>query len=227
MLVASLSPIREQERVALCATFASLGPAAPTLCEDWNVGQLAAHLVASEKWAGLPLAAFVYPLLRVMPGALGHRFVQSGQRVGLRQLAAVERRGWDRTLQRLSAGPPAPFRLPWAGPLRLVEDWIHHEDARRANGLGPRRRSPELDGALWRAGTAVARFPDFAYGRAGVEAVGPDGRRFRLGSAEPTVFVKGPPGEILLFLAGRTDAAQVDVVGDEATLADLRPSLRV
>ena len=73
----------------------------------------------------------------------------------------------------------------------------------------------------------MARFPDFAYGRQGVEAVGPDGRRFRLGSAEPTVFVKRPPGEILLFLAGRTDAAQVDVVGDEASLADLRPSLRV
>jgi len=227
VLVASLSPIREQERVALCATFASLGPAAPTLCEDWNVAQLAAHLVASERWAGLPLATFVYPLLRVMPGALGQRFIRSGQRVGLRQLAAVERRGWEWSLRRLAAGPPAAFRLPWAGPLRLVEDWIHHEDARRANGLGPRQRSPQLEGALWWAGTAVARFPDFAYGRAGVEAVGPDGRRFRLGSAEPTVFVTGPPGEILLFLAGRTEVAQVEVVADEASLADLRPSLRV
>ena len=34
--MASLRQIHEQERAALCATFSSLGPAAPTLCEDWN-----------------------------------------------------------------------------------------------------------------------------------------------------------------------------------------------
>jgi uncharacterized protein (TIGR03085 family) len=225
--VASLRPIHQQERAALCVTLASLGPARPTLCADWNVGKLAAHLVASERWAGLPLAAFVYPLLRVMPGSLGQRFIRSGQRVGLRQLAAVDRRGWEWSLTRLATGPPTAFRLPWAGPLRLVEDWIHHEDARRANGLAPRPPSPELDDALWRAGMAVARFPDFAYGRDGVEAVRPDGRRFRLGSADPTVSVTGSPGEILLFLAGRTEAAQVDVAGDAAALARLRGALRV
>ena len=224
--MASLRQIHEQERAALCATFSSLGPAAPTLCEDWNAGQLAAHLVASERWAGVPLAT-LYPVLRALPGRLGLRVVRSGQRVGLRQLAAVERRGWEWSLRRLAAGPPALFRLPLVASIRLVEGWIHHEDARRANGLGPRPPSPELDDALWRAGTAVARFPDFAYGREGVEAAGPDGRRFRLGSAEPTVFVTGPPGEILLFLAGRTEAAQVDVAGDEASLARLQSALRV
>src|SRR5207302_5198187 len=94
VLVASLRPIHEQERAALSATFASLGPAAPTLCEDWNVAQLAAHLVASQRLPGLALATFFYPLLRVMPGAMGRRSLRSGQRVGLRQLASVGRRGW-------------------------------------------------------------------------------------------------------------------------------------
>src|SRR5206468_593453 len=119
------------------------------------------------------------------------------------------------------------FGLPLVASMRLVEDWIHHEDARRANGLGPRPPSPVLDDALWRAGSVVARFPDFAYGREAVEVVTPDGRRLRLGSTEPTVHVSGVPGEILLFLAGRTEAAKVEVVADAASLANLRGALRV
>src|ERR1700733_482692 len=37
------------ERVALCALLAELGPDKPTLCEGWQTGDLAAHLVLRER----------------------------------------------------------------------------------------------------------------------------------------------------------------------------------
>ena len=38
-----------EERVALCALLEKTGPDAPTLCEGWNTGDLAAHLVLRER----------------------------------------------------------------------------------------------------------------------------------------------------------------------------------
>jgi hypothetical protein len=49
----------------------------------------------------------------------------------------------------------------------------------------------------------------------------------RAGSGEPTVRVYGPPGELLLFITGRIDAAQVTVDANAADLAALVASLRV
>ena len=37
-----------EERLALCALLEKTGPDAPTLCEGWNTGDLAAHLVLRE-----------------------------------------------------------------------------------------------------------------------------------------------------------------------------------
>ena len=225
--MSSLRAIHSRERAALCDTLRSLGPDAPTLCDEWTVGQLAAHLVVPEKWAGLPAAALVYPFEWLLPGALARRFRPPLQRVVRRQMASAERRGWPWLLRRLAAGPPAPFRLPWARHLRLVEDWIHHEDMRRANGLGPRAMDAEFDDAIWRAATVVSRFPYVAQGREGLEVATPDGRIHRVADAEPTVRVCGPPGELLLFIAGRIDVAQVTVDADAATLATLVASLRI
>ena len=39
------------------------------------------------------------------------------------------------------------------------ENWIHHEDVRRANGEGPRPADPEIDEILWgslKASTLIA-----------------------------------------------------------------------
>jgi uncharacterized protein (TIGR03083 family) len=37
------------ERLALCTLLDKTGPDAPTLCEGWNTGDLAAHLVLRER----------------------------------------------------------------------------------------------------------------------------------------------------------------------------------
>src|ERR1700730_5582555 len=38
-----------EERLALCALLDKTGPDAPTLCEGWTTGDLAAHLVLRER----------------------------------------------------------------------------------------------------------------------------------------------------------------------------------
>ena len=38
----------QEERLALCALLDKSGPDAPTLCEGWTTGDLAAHLVLRE-----------------------------------------------------------------------------------------------------------------------------------------------------------------------------------
>jgi hypothetical protein len=48
--------------------------------------------------------------------------------------------------------PPGLFRIGWVRSLtNLNEYFVHHEDVRRANGLGPRDDlTPASDAALWR-----------------------------------------------------------------------------
>ena len=111
-------------------------------------------------------------------------------------------------------------------PIRLVEEWIHHEDVLRANGMEPRAPSSELNEALWQAGLVLTRLPEFLPGRQGIEVKLPDGRSHRLGDTA-RVRVAGEPGEILLFLSGRTRAARVEVSGEEAAIQQLTQSLAV
>lgn len=216
----NLREIRAVERRALLATLNELGPAAPTLCADWCAEDVAAHLVVSEAYGGWPMVA-AYGVRRVLPAAVTIRAVRSLQAVGERQLRRARRRGWDRLCERLASGPPRAYDRKGVAPIRLVEEWVHHEDLRRANAMDRRECSVELTEALWTAGRLLTSFPEFLPGREGIEVVLPDGRRQSLG-APLRVRVEGEVGEILLFLAGRTSAARVELRGDERHVADLQ-----
>ena len=93
--------------------------------------------------------------------------------------------------------------------------------------MGPRSTTVEVREALIRLGRSAARFPYTRNGRGSLEAVTPDGERFHFGHGEARIRVRGEPGELLLFVAGRRSAAQVDVEAEDADLAKLIPSLRV
>ncbi|MCU1449658.1 MAG: hypothetical protein JWP02_1828, partial [Acidimicrobiales bacterium] len=121
------------ERAQLLATLRKLGPDAPTLCEGWPVRTLGAHLVVSEQNAGLPLA-FSYPLWRVLPARVTGALLKGLDRPGTRLMNKAEARGWDWMLGRLEEGPPHAYSLRLIAEVRLLEEWIHHEDMRRANG---------------------------------------------------------------------------------------------
>ncbi len=189
------------EREALCDLMRELGPDATTLLEPWTTRDLAAHLYLREHDS---LAA---PGL-VLPGVWG-RFAE-------RRRTALTRRDYGTLLASIRSGPPRGFfRIGWVrrGP-NLNEFFVHHEDVRRANGLGPRTNIGGLDEALWRNVGFAARFLTRRLHGVGLELAW-DGttqvRRARRG--EPTARLIGRPGELLLCLFGRGDAADVEVSG--------------
>ncbi|MFP3914876.1 MAG: TIGR03085 family metal-binding protein [Actinomycetota bacterium] len=204
----SLGSVARQERSLVCDLMEQVGAGAPTLAEGWTVLDLAAHLVVREHdlWAapGLVLGG---PFRRAIEAAMNRR-----RRRGLENLVATIRRG-----------PPGVARLLPPGA-HLSEYFIHHEDVRRANGLAP-RRDRDLDEALALLLRASAPMLLRRVGT-GVDLVWNGGVLYRSGP-EPRAVLDGPPGELLLYLSGRTRAAGVDLRGDptavwEVSTADLR-----
>jgi uncharacterized protein (TIGR03085 family) len=215
MLSREIRAVHLEERAELLRTLRRWGPDAPTLCEGWPAQRLAAHIVVSEQAAGLPMVV-AYPLWRVLPARTGRATQASLIDIGYRQMDKAEARGWDRLLRRLEGGPPRAFGLRLIAELRLVEEFIHHEDVRRGNGESPRRLDERRSDALLCGMLAIARLPVFADARSGIEVELPDGAIHRVGDGEPTVRVRGEVGEVALWVAGRGDAARVEVSGEVA-----------
>ena len=209
--------MRSAERAALLATLRDVGPDAPTLCAPWTAADIAAHLVVSERLRGWPLVAFDV-VRRGLPASVVRRTVVSARAPGDRLIRWERRRGWSALLARLESGPPRAFLRGGIVPLRVVEEWIHHEDVRRGSGMAPRPQTDAEHEALWQAGLAIVRYPEFVLGRQGLELALPDGRSHVIGGSA-RARVEGPAGELLLFVAGRGDAAQVTVTGDAGALS--------
>jgi uncharacterized protein (TIGR03085 family) len=198
------------ERARLCDLFDELGPEAPTLLEPWTARDLAAHLVLREHdhRAGPGL---------VLPGAWG-RFAERRRR-------ALTLRDFSWLVATIRSGPPPGFfriGLVRAVP-NLNEFFVHHEDVRRANGRGPRTNEHAMDEALW---GNVSRVPWFLARRlrgTGLELawVG-TAQTVRARRGEPTARIAGSPGELLLYLFGRQDAAHVEVGGPAAAVEAVR-----
>jgi uncharacterized protein (TIGR03085 family) len=210
--------LHKQERTELLATLRRVGPDAPTLCDEWPVRTLAAHLVVSEQQAGVPLA-LSYPLWRILPATVTGALLRSIEGPANRRMAKVQERGWEWMLRRLEAGPPRVYGVRLVAEVRLLEEWIHHEDMRRANGEGPRPLDPSLADRLVAGMAAISRFRFFAAPRQGIKAVLPDGSEYQVGTGPTPVRVEGDVGEVTLWLAGRQSAAQVSVSGDIAANA--------
>jgi uncharacterized protein (TIGR03085 family) len=209
--------LHRAERGELLTTFRSAGPDAPTLCSEWPARTLAAHLVVSEQYAGLPMTVS-YPVWRLLSARAGQAMRDSFTGPMLRNMAKAERRGWDWLLARLDAGPPRLFGLRLIADVRLLEEFVHHEDVRRANGGGPRPENARLDARLVDAMLTMRGIAQFAAPRHGIEVTLTDGRSYRLGEGPTRSRVTGPPGEVLLWLAGRGSVARVDVTGEDLAL---------
>ena len=127
-----------QERSALCDLFTELGPSVPTLIEGWTAHDLAAHIVLREH------DLIAAPCI-VLPGPF-QRFAER------RRAELAESKDFVWLVSRIRSGPPFGFfRIGWVRSLpNLNEYFVHHEDVRRANGLGSRTLAPALDAALWR-----------------------------------------------------------------------------
>ena len=136
------------------------------------------------------------------------------------RLAESEDFGW--LVARIRSGPPIGFfRIGWVRSFpNLNEFFVHHEDVRRANGLGPRTLTPAMDAALWRNVRRGGRYLSRRLHGAGLEIewAGTD-ERVTVRSGEPTARLSGPPGELLLYVFGRQAAAQANVDGPPSAVA--------
>jgi len=180
-----------KERAALCDTFEKFGPEAPTLCEGWLTLDLAAHLVAREARSdaalGLVVPAFAKHLQHVMD--------------------KYKAKGYDTLVGMLRTGPPWMHRTGPLATANVNENFIHHEDVRRASGEGPRTLDPEMSDIIWKMlgfGVRKKRLH-------GVEFTlrTPDGREKAITKEGDPVVMTGEPGELALFMAGRKEAAVV------------------
>jgi len=203
-----------EERLALCALLDKTGPDAPTLCEGWTTGDLAAHLVLRER---RPDAA---------AGVLGGPLAGYTARV---QRQIRTRIPYPDLVRMIRSGPP-PFSV-MAVPgmderLNLVEYFVHHEDVRRgAPGWEPRPITAGESDLLWQR----LRTAKFMLRRApvGVELArdeaGADGRAYRITAknATPVVTVIGSPAELTMWVLGRTAAARVRFDGTDAAVQTL------
>jgi uncharacterized protein (TIGR03085 family) len=198
------------ERAQLSDLLDELGPDAPTLLAPWTTRDLAAHLVLREhdNLAGPGL---------VLPGAWG-RFAE-------RRRTALAHKDFDWLIATARSGPPPGFfRIGWVRRVaNLNEFFVHHEDVRRANGRGPRTHDQAMDEALWRNVHRASWFLARRLRSAGLELQwARTAKTVRARRGEPTARIAGPPGELLLYLFGRQDAADVEVSGPDGAVEAVR-----
>jgi uncharacterized protein (TIGR03085 family) len=180
-----------KERAAMCDTFERYGAEAPTLCEGWLTLDLAAHLVAREARSDAAIGL-------VVPALAGHL-----QRVMDRYKA----KGYETLVGMLRTGPPWMHRTGPLATANVNENFIHHEDVRRASGEGPRTLDADMSDIIWKMvgfGVRKKRLHGVAF-----TLRTPDGREKVITKEGEPVVTTGEPGELALFMSGRKEAAAV------------------
>lgn len=198
------------ERHALAALFTELGPDVDTLCEGWTSRDLAAHLVMRERRPDGAAGVILKPLAGYADK------VQD----------SIAARDWDDLVGTVRSGPPrwSPTRIGAVDRLaNTIEFFVHHEDVRRAQSAWEARDLPDelrsdLHAALGRMVKVLARKVPV-----GLELTPTDGgASITAKKGSPTVTVHGPIGELVLFVYGRGDHAQVTFDGPDDAVAAVR-----
>ena len=201
-----MTSLARSERTALCNLLERVGPDAPTLCAPWTTRDLAAHLVVRESRpdaaAGIVVGALAGWTRRVQDAEAG--------------------RDWATLVAKIRSGPPgrSPVRIGTVDDaVNTVEFFVHHEDVRRAiSGWEPRDLSDDDRRQLWSVVRQRARL-HFRRAPVGVILQTPDGRRLDMSARGTPVTLVGDPGELTLYMNGRTTHARVTVTGDAVAVS--------
>lgn len=202
--------LAQLERGRLCDLFLEVGPDHPTLCAGWTTSDLAAHLVIRER---KPLTA---------PGIVaGGRLGDYSEKV---RLTTRDGSSFTDLVARVRSGPPALLR-PLDGAINLSEYFIHLEDVRRGDGpTGPRAADEvaEVEDALWAMQGRRTKFLTRTLDDIDLTLALPDGETKPIGGGSRPVTLTGRAGELTLFLAGRREAAQVELKGETEAVDEVR-----
>lgn len=201
-----MSTHAKRERLLLADLLESSGPDAPTLCEGWTTRDLAAHVVVRERRADAAGGIVIKPLAARLE----------------RVQAEFAGKPYEELVQLIRTGPPklSPFALKQIDEAsNTVEFYIHTEDIRRAQpDWRPRELDPVFADALWRRLETAARL----YGRkapVGLVLRRPNGQTAVAHKGTPVVTATGEPSELLIFVSGRQQVADVELEGDKDAVA--------
>lgn len=204
----------QDERRALCDLFLEVGPDAPTLCGDWTTRDLAAHLVMRERRpdgaAGILVSAFADHAAKVQAS-----------------IAATE---WTDLVDQVRTGPPVwmPTRLGAIDKLvNTVEFYVHHEDVRRAGDDWTIRELDDdlvatLTTMVARAGRMMTRSSTVGIVLEPTDAQSAPMTPIVTNKTVPSVSIRGPIGELVLFVYGRQANSEVELLGNEADVETVR-----
>jgi uncharacterized protein (TIGR03085 family) len=195
------------ERAALSDLFVEVGPDAPTLCSGWTTRDLAAHLVMRERRPDGALGI-------VVSKAAGHADKVQAQ---------IAAQPWSELVDKVRSGPPrwSPTSIGAIDrAANTAEFYVHHEDVRRAAGSWePRRLDPVLERALTELLTGRMTSRLVRHSPVGI-VLEPteDLPVIVVKDAEPSVTVRGPVGELVLFVFGRQQHTRIEARGDEGAV---------
>ena len=198
------------ERERLCDLALELGADAPTLCGDWSVKELLAHLLVRERD---PIGSSGI----WMPG-----------------LGRVTEWAMDRTARGDFADLVEKVRSPGLSPVNIplvdkafntLEFYVHHEDIRRAqSSWAPRELTSYEQAQIWAALKMMGRGLVRSAGvPLAMHRTDKDKSAVLKGGKDP-VTVSGLPGEVALFLYGRPHYEGVTLDGPEDAIATLKSS---
>jgi uncharacterized protein (TIGR03085 family) len=203
--------LAQTERLSLCDDALTIGPDAPTLDEGWTVADLIAHLHVRESDPLGAMGIMVPPL-----AGLTRRHMDAAlQRYGFEGLVLLVRNG---------PGRWSPMRIPGVDEkANGTEMFIHHEDIRRGGSVvpPPRELGSAVEDALWRSAGMAKRV--FRSAPVGVVLARSDvsGAELRAKAGARTVTIVGKPRELTLYMSGRREAADVQLVGEPDAVAAL------
>ncbi|MER6674283.1 TIGR03085 family metal-binding protein [Streptomyces sp. NPDC000983] len=203
-----MSTFAKRERLLLADLLEAEGPEAPTLCEGWTTRDLAAHVVVRERRPDAAGGILIKPLAARLERVMGE----------------FTDKPYEELIQLIRTGPPrfSPFSLKQVDEMsNTVEFYVHTEDVRRARpDWAPRELDPVFQDALWSRLERTARL----MGRGtptGLVLRRPDGQTAVAQRGTPVVTATGEPSELLLFLYGRQDAADVELTGEKDAITRL------
>jgi uncharacterized protein (TIGR03085 family) len=203
-----MSTFAKRERLLLADLLETAGPEAPTLCEGWQTRDLAAHVVVRERRPDASAGLLIKQLAARLDKAMEE----------------FTAKPYEELIQLIRTGPPrfSPFQLKQIDEAsNTIEFYVHTEDVRRAQpDWTPRELDPVFQDALWSRLERTARL----MGRSaptGLVLRRPDGQTAVAHRGTPVVTATGEPSELLLFLYGRQNAAEVGLEGDKDAIAKL------